>query len=119
MKKLIPAIWLFSLANALVALGGLFIAIFWENVFERTVEGGQDALPLIAKFYINHEQFIFGVFTVPLMLLALVFTLRRSITSEAALLFGAATLFLISIQFLLALFALHQPYITGITRFIG
>lgn len=116
---LIPAIWFFTLANATVALGGLFLAIFWENVFERTVEGGQDALPLIAKYYINHEQFIFAVFTVPLTLIALVVTFRRSITTEGTLLFGAATLFLTSMQFLLAILALHQPYITGITRFNG
>jgi hypothetical protein len=70
-----------------------------------------DSLATLSELYILHEQWYFTVFTVPLLILALIISARRTISIESALLFGAMVLLNISLQILVATVALGQPFI--------
>ena len=111
MNKLKITIWIGVLANAVIAFAALNLSIVLSFIFDSAIVGGVDALPRLAKLYILHEQWYFTVFTVPLLILALIISVRRTITVEGTLLFGAIVLLNISVQILVAALALGQPFI--------
>lgn len=119
MNKLKLAVWILVLANAVIAYAGLNLSDVFRFIFESTIEGGMDALPLLSKNYIRHERWICAVFTVPVFIAALIVSARRAITAEDTLVFGAITLLNISLQIYLAVMALSQPFIPVISPFRG
>lgn len=113
------AVWIFALANTVVALTGLLLDYCFESIFYCTMEGGHDALPIVTKIYISHEIWIFAAFSVPLAFAALILTLRNNISSSTALLFGAVSVLVISCQILTAVVAIAFPYIPVLIHFEG
>lgn len=113
------SVWIFASANMVVALAGLVLSWVSENIFSRTLEGGQDAFPPVTKIYINYETWTFLAFAVPLALAALMLTFRDSISSRGVLLFGAVSVLVISIQILMAVIAIAIPCFTPISMFQG
>lgn len=119
MKKLKLVIWIFALANIVVALAGLCLSLVSENVFVRVLDG-HEAIPSLTSFYFEHRYPIFAVSALGLSIAALVLIVRGSITSEVVLLFGAVTVLLIALQALLGVLAVGRPlYILQITPFRG
>ena len=111
MNKLKIAIWIGVLANTVIAFAALNLSIVFSFIFDRAIVGGVDAIMLLSKLYILQKQWYFTVFTVPLLILALVISARRTISIESALLLGAMVLLNISLQILVATLALGQPFI--------
>lgn len=119
MKKLKLVIWIFALANIVVALAGLCLSLVSETVFVRVLDG-HEAIPSLTSFYFEHRYPIFAVSALGLFIAALVLIVRGSITSEVVLLFGAVTVLLIALQALLGVLAVGRPlYILQITPFRG
>jgi hypothetical protein len=81
MNKLKLTIWIFALANMIVALAGMWLGLIFENIFSRTLEGGLANMPPLSQLYLLREKWCFAVFTVPLLIAALINS-RRSITNE-------------------------------------
>ena len=113
------AIWIFTLANSVVALAGLFLGNFFESIFEFSLEGGRDVFPPLTKIYMSYQIWIFVVFAVPLAFAARILTLRGSISFGAALVFGAVSVLIISFQILVAIVAIVPPYLPVAVRFKG
>ena len=111
MNKLKTTIWIGVLANTVIAYAALNLSIFFSFIFDSAIVGGVDSLATLSELYILHEQWYFTVFTVPLLILALIISARRTISIESALLFGAMVLLNISLQILVATVALGQPFI--------
>ena len=111
MNKLKTTIWIGVLANTVIAYAALNLSIVFSFIFDSAIVGGVDSLATLSELYILHEQWYFTVFTVPLLILALIISARRTISIESALLFGAMVLLNISLQILVATVALGQPFI--------
>ena len=111
MNKLKITIWIGVLANTVIAYAALNLSIVFSFIFDSAIVGGVDSLATLSELYILHEQWYFTVFTVPLLILALIISARRTISIESALLFGAMVLLNISLQILVATVALGQPFI--------
>ena len=111
MNKLKTTIWIGVLANSVIAFAGLNLSIVFSFIFDSTIVGGVDAMAELSKLYIRREQWYFTVFTVPLLILALILSARRTISLEGTLLFGAIVLLNISLQIFFAAVALGQPFI--------
>jgi hypothetical protein len=111
MNKLKTTLWIGVLANTVIAYAALNLSIVFSFIFDSAIVGGVDSLATLSELYILHEQWYFTVFTVPLLILALIISARRTISIESALLFGAMVLLNISLQILVATVALGQPFI--------
>ena len=111
MNKLKITLWIGVLANTVIAYAALNLSIVFSFIFDSAIVGGVDSLATLSELYILHEQWYFTVFTVPLLILALIISARRTISIESALLFGAMVLLNISLQILVATVALGQPFI--------
>ncbi len=111
MNKLKTTIWIGVLANTVIAFAALNLSIVFSFIFDSAIVGGVDSLATLSELYILHEQWYFTVFTVPLLILALIISARRTISIESVLLFGAMVLLNISLQILVATVALGQPFI--------
>ena len=111
MNKHKISLWIFVLANAVIAYAGLNLGIVFSHIFEGAIVGGMDALPSLSKNFIRHGQWFLAFFTIPLLVVALVVSLKRTITSEDVILFGAVTFLNISLQVFFAAVALSQPFI--------
>ena len=111
MNKLKTTLWIGVLANTVIAYAALNLSIVFSFIFDSAIVGGVDSLATLSELYILHEQWYFTVFTVPLLILALIISARRTISIESVLLFGAMVLLNISLQILVATVALGQPFI--------
>ncbi len=116
MNKLKITLWIGVLANTVIAFAGLYLGIVFEYIFRSTIEGGVDAMPPLSKLYIWHEQWCFTVFTVPLLIVALILSARRTLSFEGTLLFGALVLLNIALQISVAAVALGQPFIPIVVK---
>jgi hypothetical protein len=119
MNKLKITLWIGVLANAVIAYAGMHLSLVFMHIFEDIVEGGADSMPPLCRFYIRHEQWCLVIFTIPLLIAALILTLRRSLTIEGTLLFGAVIILNLSLQVFVAVVALGKPYIPVIVQFQG
>ena len=117
MNKLKATIWIGVLTNTVIAFAALNLSIVFSFIFDSTIVGGVDAMPRLSKLYIRHEQWGLTVFTVPLLILALLLSARRTISSDGTLLFGAMVLLNISLQIFVAAVALGQPFIPVLVHF--
>ena len=117
MNKLKTTLWIGVLANTVIAFAGLYLGIVFKFVFRSTIEGGVDAMGPLSKLYIWHEQWCLTVFTVPLLIIALIISVRRSISFEGTVLYGAIVLLNISLQISVAAVALGQPFIPLMVHF--
>lgn len=97
MNKLKITLWIGVLANTVIAYAALNLSIVFSFIFDSAIVGGVDSLATLSELYILHEQWYFTVFTVPLLILALIISARRTISIESALLFGAMVLLNISV----------------------
>lgn len=95
------------------------LSLVTDNIFSRTLEGGREALPPLSRIYLAQGFSVFAVFAAPLPIAAAVATLRRPVTFEIALLFGAVSVLLIALQILWAVVAVGAPLIIPITKFVG
>ena len=113
------AVWTFVFANTLVAFAVFYLSDVFTAIFDGMVEGGADAMPPLTKFYILHERWCLILFTIPLFFAALVTTLRRPLTTAAALVFGAVVILNLSLQVCVASWAFGTPFIPVIAHFNG
>ena len=119
MKKLKITIWIFVLANAAIAYAGLNLSIVFSHIFDRTVINGLDSTSYLSQNYIRHERWCMAVFTVPLLIAAVIISARKVVTTVSTILFGAVSILSISLQIFVAVMALGQPFIPVIIHFHG
>ena len=117
MNKLKLAVWILVLANAVIAYAGLNLSIVFRFIFESTIVNGVDSMSELSRNYIRHERLFFAIFTVPLLIAALIFSVRRAITAEDTLIFAAITLLNVPLQIFIAATALSQPFLPVIIHF--